>query len=302
MPYKPTLTEVDTAGNLNHLVDKTIGNAYSVVREVYKNLPFLKFLADRVDGVSPIEFRDNAELERVEWKYMADQPDDWKVLITYTSLTALAQQYKEETLVLRNEVSDLKDGTQALVDALLVELENNFNEDFAAFMLTAEVVRDQAIEAKDISVAQTTIATEQADRAEGQADRAEAIVDQSLIYFEGAIFGYFNTYAAALAGFDGIPNGAQVRIKEDENFGGATTEYFVTGPMSGESLVLDFLTDTYIIRELIFVRILQSPNIYLPPVTAPAAPSVGFILYVDEADGDLKAVSADNTVTTLASL
>lgn len=147
-----------------------------------------------------------------------------------------------------------------------------------------------------------TLATEQADRAEGQADRAEAIVDQSLICFEGAIFGYFNTYAAALAGLENIPNGAQVRIKEDENFGGATTEYFVTGPSTGESLVLDFLTDTYIIRELIFVRILQSPNIYLPPVTAPAAPSVGFILYVDEADGDLKAVSADNTVTTLASL
>lgn len=175
MPYKPTLSEVDTAGNLNHLVDKTIGNAYAVVREVYKNLPFLKFLADRVDGVSPIEFRDNAELERVEWKYMADQPDDWKVLITYTSLTALAQQYKEETLVLRNEVSDLKDatqvihdetaeikdGTQALVDALLVELENNFNEDFAAFMLTAEAVRD-------VAIAQAGIATDKAVEAAEQ--------------------------------------------------------------------------------------------------------------------------------------
>lgn len=146
------------------------------------------------------------------------------------------------------------------------------------------------------------LATAQADRAEAEADRAGQIVDQGLVYFQGAAFGFFNTFADAITGLADIPNGAQVRVIADENYGGATTEYFMTGPAEGASLSLDFLTGTYIIRELVFIRILQAPNIYLPPVAAPAAPSVGFILYVDQADGALKAISENATVTTLASL
>lgn len=41
-------------------------------------------------------------------------------------------------------------------------------------------------------------------------------------------------------------------------------------------------------------------TIDLAPVTAPAAPAVGFTLYVDAADGGLKAISSTGTVTTVA--
>lgn len=41
-------------------------------------------------------------------------------------------------------------------------------------------------------------------------------------------------------------------------------------------------------------------QIQLVPVTAPAAPASGFIIYVDSATGDLRAVSSLGTRTTLA--
>ena len=42
-------------------------------------------------------------------------------------------------------------------------------------------------------------------------------------------------------------------------------------------------------------------SLKLPPITAPANPASGFVLYVDTADGKLKAKASTGTVTTLAS-
>lgn len=41
---------------------------------------------------------------------------------------------------------------------------------------------------------------------------------------------------------------------------------------------------------------------FTSPVTAPAAPSVGYVLYIDQADGNLKAKSSTGHVSTIATL
>ena len=40
--------------------------------------------------------------------------------------------------------------------------------------------------------------------------------------------------------------------------------------------------------------------INLDPIAEPATPTTGFVLYVDTADGDLKAKSHNGTITTIA--
>lgn len=94
------------------------------------------------------------------------------------------------------------------------------------------------------------------------------------------------------AGADGTPIPADgKRIGAYEEAGGAGWK---TLGVDGAPLILNA-------RSLNQLQIHgKSISINLAPSAEPAGPTEGFVLYVDSLDGNLKAKSSDNTVTTLA--
>lgn len=86
MAIQKTKYERDDIRDAESIVGKTLGNSYWVVREVYKNLPFLRYLTCKVENLnlSTVQFQSNAELQQLEWKY--ENEDTWNVLVTYADL------------------------------------------------------------------------------------------------------------------------------------------------------------------------------------------------------------------------
>lgn len=81
--YGKTKNEV---GNRSQIVDQNLGNAYWVVREVYKNLPFIRYISDKIDNlnIQNVEFRGNDTTDYIEWKY--ENETEWKQLVSYAEI------------------------------------------------------------------------------------------------------------------------------------------------------------------------------------------------------------------------
>jgi hypothetical protein len=92
-----------------------------------------------------------------------------------------------------------------------------------------------------------------------------------------------------------------VRIGQDPN-GGIAALRVPNEDGSGNTLVVDNSISSVEVTGSIQVTdgVFVGGVLRLAPVAAPSSPSTGFYLYVDQADGKLKAKSSGGTVTTIA--
>lgn len=118
MSYQQTKYEKDDPRNTDPIVSKTLGDSYWVVREIYKNLPFLRFLSDKVANldIQNVEFQSNTEEQRIEWKY--ENQTTWNVLVSYEDL--LADSLAQALMPINAELESQAD----IMDAFAVSLNN----------------------------------------------------------------------------------------------------------------------------------------------------------------------------------
>lgn len=121
------------------LVDRYIGNAYRVVRDVQAHLLQIAYLADNLTELRPreVEFRPNDTTQSIEWKYT--DGTDWQVLVPYASFYAYLE---EQTLPILAEMNDI------------LATMNSYKESFDTNILNGQVLSLPSVITEDVVVAE----------------------------------------------------------------------------------------------------------------------------------------------------
>ena len=124
------------------LVDKFIGNAYKIVKDVQEHLSQIAYLADHLTELRPrnIEFRPNDTTQVIEWKYT--DGDEWYLLVTYAQIADYSleqivailgsiQELRQQTQDLRDETAELRAGfDENIINGQVLSLPNIITQDF----------------------------------------------------------------------------------------------------------------------------------------------------------------------------
>ena len=81
--------EDETADSSSAAIDKVMGNSYQLVREVYKNLPYIRLLTERLVEFESkdVDFRNNTAIDKIEWKYTNET--EWREFLAYADFISL---------------------------------------------------------------------------------------------------------------------------------------------------------------------------------------------------------------------